>query len=411
MVAGPTGVNQAQSRASLGEILWAFVVLSVTAFGGPTAHIGFFHEAFVRRRRWVDEQTFTDLVALNQSLPGAVSSKVGIMIGATQCGVAGGLMAWIGFTTPPAVVLALLGYGVATFGSEIDPAALVGLKTAAVAVVAIAVWSLAGRIKSDPTRATIAVLAAVLALSGPHILGGLGAAAQVGGIVLGGIAGWALLRRPAEEPPAADIPVSRATGVMCLVLFALLLAGLPIAAGLANDPALSLLDSFYRSGALVFGSGHVVISLLQPEVVGPGWIGRDAFVAGYGATQAMPGPLFNFSAYLGSAMTFGPGGWLGAAICLVGMFLPSLLLAFGTLPFWSALRGRRGIRPVLDGIGAAVVGLLGAALYDPIWTSAVGTGIELAMVVMAFCALMFWRWPPWLVVILSAGGGWLLSIF
>ena len=400
-----------EGKAGLGEILWAFLVLSVTAFGGPTAHIGFFHAAFVRRRGWIDEQAFTDLVALNQSLPGATSSKVGIMIGATQRGVAGGLMAWIGFTTPPAIVLALLGVGFATFGADIDPAALIGLKTVAVAVVAIAVWSLAGRIKSDPTRATIAVFAAVLALAGPALLGGAGALAQISAIVLGGVAGWILLRNPdTKDPPSADIPVSRTTGVACLALFAVLLAGLPLAARLGDDAALALFDSFYRSGALVFGSGHVVISLLQPEVVGQGWIGRDAFVAGYGATQAMPGPLFNFSAYLGSGMSFGPGGWLGALICLLGMFLPSLLLAFGALPFWAASRGRPGVRAVLDGIGAAVVGLLGAALYDPIWTSAVSGGTELAMVVLAFCALMFWRWPPWLVVVLSAASGWGLSL-
>jgi chromate transporter len=386
------------------EVLAVFLRLGLTSFGGPVAHLGYFHTEVVERRRWLDERTYVDLVALCQFLPGPASSQVGIGTGLLRAGVPGAFAAWVGFTLPSAIALVLFAYGVGRLESALGSGWLHGLKIAAVAVVAQAVWSMARSLTPDRPRATLAALAAVVVLLVPSAWG------QIGAIAAGGLIGLALWRDGASAPgPALHVPIGRTVALVCLALFFVLLAGLPLLAAAVPSQALAMFDSFYRSGSLVFGGGHVVLPLLQAEVVPRGWVSNDLFLAGYGAAQAVPGPLFTFTAYLGAVMGPQPNGWLGAAICLVAVFLPSFLLVFGALPFWAALRGEPRAQAALRGVNAAVVGLLLAALYRPVWTSAIMAPVDFAVAVTAFLVLVFWKWPPWLVVVLAAVAGGLVG--
>jgi chromate transporter len=385
-------------------VLAAFLKLGLTSFGGPVAHIGYFRAELVERRRWLDERSFVDLVALCQFLPGPASSQVGIGAGLLRAGVPGALAAWTGFTLPSALLMVLFAYGLGTLESALGTGWLHGLKIAAVAVVAQAVWGMAQTLCPDRPRATLAVLAAVVVLLVPTAWG------QIGAIAAGGVIGLIVLRDAGITAGSAlHVPIGRGFALACLVLFFALLAGLPLLAAAIPSQPLALVDSFYRSGSLVFGGGHVVLPLLQAEVVPPGWVSNDAFLAGYGAAQAVPGPLFTFAAYLGAVMKPWPNGWIGAAICLAAVFLPSFLLVFGALPFWAKLRGNPRAQAALRGINAAVVGLLLAALYRPVWTSAIFAPVDFALAVLAFLALATWKVPPWLVVVLAAVAGGLIA--
>ncbi|MBV8335693.1 MAG: chromate efflux transporter [Alphaproteobacteria bacterium] len=383
---------------SAAEVLRAFGRLGLTSFGGPVAHLGYFRAEFVERRRWLDEPAFADIVALCQFLPGPASSQVGISLGILRAGLPGAFAAWIGFTAPSALAMILFGYGVTELG-DLSPAAwLHGLKIVAVAVVAQAVWGMARNLCPDRERATIAVGASILVLAIPS------AAGQIGAIVAGGMIGWRLLRDGATAQPGVELAVHlpRAWSVAAAIGFFVLLFGLPVLAAAVPSHTIELIDSFYRSGSLVFGGGHVVLPLLQAAVVPPEWVTNDAFLAGYGAAQAVPGPLFTFSAYLGTVMRPAPNGWVGGLICLAAIFLPSFLLLIGALPFWDTLRRRPAVQSALRGVNAAVVGLLLAALYRPVWTSAIFAPADFSIGLVAFLLLAFWAVPPWLVVIFGA---------
>jgi chromate transporter len=386
-------------RGSALEVLAAAARLGLISFGGPIAHIGYFREEYVARRKWVDEATYADLVALCQFLPGPASSQVGMALGILRAGLLGGLAAWIGFTLPSAVVLVLVAYVVQGVGAE-AAGWLHGLKIVAVAVVAQAVWGMARTLAPDRERATIAVLAAVATLAWPN------AAVQVLIIAVAGLIGWRLLPATGAAPgPQVSVPIGRPLAAAAWVLFVGFLIGLPLLRQLAPSQPLAVFDSFYRAGSLVFGGGHVVLPLLQAEVVPPGWVTAEQFLAGYGATQAIPGPLFTFSAYLGAVMGPEPNGVAGAALALVAIFLPSFLLIVGALPSWGALRSRPGAQAALRGVNAAVVGILLAALYQPVWTGAIATPADFALALAAFGLLAIWSVPPWLVVILTAAAG------
>ncbi len=374
-----------------------FLRLGLTSFGGPVAHLGYFRAEFVARRAWLDEAAYADIVALCQFLPGPASSQVAVSLGMLRAGLAGGLAAWLGFAGPSALAMILFAYGVAELAEFGDAAWLHGLKLVAVAVVAQAVWAMSRALCPDPARATLAVAAALLALALP------GAGGQLGAIGLGALAGFLLRGGPAKPVGELTFSPGRGVAVAALVVFAVLLVGLPVLDGAGvGGHALALLDRFYRAGALVFGGGHVVLPLLQRAVVPPGWIGNDAFLAGYGAAQAVPGPLFSFAAYLGAAMVPAPRGWAGGLLCLCAIYLPSFLLLVGVLPFWDGLRRRAPVQRALRGVNAAVVGLLLAALYTPVWTSAVRSPAGFGLMAAAFLLLAAWRAPPWLVVLLGA---------
>jgi chromate transporter len=394
------GATSTVQRGSVWEVLLVFLRLGLTSFGGPIAHLGYFHDEFVVRRRWLGEKTYADLVALCQFLPGPASSQVGIAIGLSRAGYLGSLAAWIGFTLPSAIALVLFAYGVEAFGGARGGGWLHGLKVVAVAVVAQAVLSMMRSLAPDRERATLAVIAAALVLAIPTAWG------QIGAIALGAVAGLALFRggTPVDHV-ALPHPVSRAAGVVALALFFAVLLGLPLLAAAVASQGLTLFEAFYRAGSLVFGGGHVVLPLLQASVVPPGWVTNDAFLAGYGAAQAVPGPLFTFAAYLGAVMGPQPNGWTGAALCLVAVFLPSFLLVIGALPFWDELRRRRWAQSALTGVNAAVVGLLLAALYQPVWTAGITSAADFALASAAFLLLFMWKTPPWLVVVLCALGG------
>jgi chromate transporter len=382
------------------EVLRVYLKLGVSSFGGPIAHIGYFREEFVVRRRWLDERAFVDLVALCQFLPGPASSQVGFSIGLMRAGYAGALAAWAGFTLPSAILLVLFAYGAGSLNGPIGTGVLHGLKLVAVAIVAQAVWGMARTLCPDRERAAIAVAAALIILFSGSSL------SQIGSIALGGIAGLWLCRAamPAEHGHFA-VPVSRRGGLAALIAFFVLLAGLPLLRGLHLWQGVAVFDAFYRSGALVFGGGHVVLPLLREAFVPPGWIGDDAFLAGYGAAQAVPGPLFTFAAYLGAVVNASPHGLAGAALGLFGIFIPGILILLGTLPFWESLRKRAGAQAAMRGVNAAVVGVLGAALYNPVWVSSVKTPGDIGMVLAGFVLLTVWRVRPLAVVILGAVGG------
>ncbi len=387
------------------EVLLVFFKLGVSCFGGPIAHIGYFREEFVVRRRWLDEQAYIDLVALCQFLPGPASSQVGFSIGLTRAGYLGALAAWTGFTLPSAIALVLFAYGAGALSGDVGTGLLHGLKLVAVAIVAQAVWGMARTLCPDRERASVAAVAALI------ILFSTSSIAQIGAIALGGIAGLWLCR---GAPPVAAghvaIPVSRRTGLVALTIFFVLLGGLPLVLRFGNMPAVALFDAFYRSGALVFGGGHVVLPLLRQAFVAPGWVSDNSFLAGYGAAQAVPGPLFTFAAYLGTVVSPSPHGIAGAALGLVGIFLPGILILLGTLPFWDTFRKRAGAQAMMRGVNAAVVGLLGAALYNPVWTSSVNAPGDFGVALVGFVLLTVWRAPPLLVVVVSAIGGVALAL-
>ena len=380
------------------EVLAAFLRLGCTSFGGPIAHLGYYRADLVHRRGWLDEATYADIVALCQFLPGPASSQTAVAIGMLRAGLPGGLAAWLGFTLPSAALMAGFAAGVALLGDVAHASWLHGLKIVAVAVVAQAVWGMGHHLCPDRWRASMAVGGALVALALPS------AAGQVGAIAAGGVIGWLALPAPAPSNSGGlHFGIQRWAGGVALAAFLLLLAGLPIVAAFSGDHALALFDRFYRAGSLVFGGGHVVLPLLQQAVVPPGWIAPDAFLAGYGAAQALPGPLFAFAAYLGAAMEPAPAGLAGAALCLLAIYLPSFLLLVGVLPFWDGLRRRTAVQSALRGVNATVVGLLLAALYTPVWTSAITGPADFGLGLAAFLALVFWRLPPWLVVALGGG--------
>jgi chromate transporter len=392
--------REIERRGGVGEVFAVFLRLGLTSFGGPVAHLGYFHEEFVVRRRWLDEKSYVDLVALCQFLPGPASSQVGIAVGLSRAGYPGALAAWLGFTLPSAVAMVAFAYGVSVLGDAAGSGWLHGLKVAAVAVVAQAVLGMARALAPDRERATLAVAAAAIVLAFPS------AAGQIGAILLGAIAGITLLNGDATTGHASlPLAVSRSVAIGALVVFFVLLIGLPLASSVVQSQSLALFDAFYRAGSLVFGGGHVVLPLLQAEVVPRGWVSNDAFLAGYGAAQAVPGPLFTFAAYLGAVMGPPPNGWAGALLCLVAVFLPSFLLVIGALPFWEELRSRPAAQAALKGVNAAVVGLLLAALYHPVWTAGITRAADFALAAAAFLLLFMWKTPPWLVVILCAVGG------
>ena len=393
-------VRHDRSQFSLLEILGVTTRLGLTSFGGPIAHLGYFHEEYVKRKRWVDEQSYAELVALCQSLPGPTSSMVGTAIGLVRGGLPGGLLAWLGFTLPSALALVTFAYGITVFGAASGAGWLHGLKVVAVAVVAQAVWGMARTLCPDRERATLAILTAIVALAWPTALG------QVLPIIVAGLIGWRLFP-PANTPPALHIrvPISRWVGMASWVLFFGLLLALPLVRQVVTSQAVAVFDGFFRSGALVFGGGHVVLPLLQAEVVAPGWVTNEQFVAGYGAAQAVPGPLFTFSAYLGFVMQSQPNGLAGAALALIAIFLPGILMTVGALPFWELLRTRGSFQSALRGVNAAVVGLLLAAFYNPVWTSAIYKPTDFGLAILAFGLLAFWKLAPWLVVVFTAVGG------
>jgi chromate transporter len=389
-----------RKRAAL-EIFLTFLKLGVTSFGGPIAHIGYFREELVIRRRWVSDATYTDLVALCQFLPGPASSQVGFSLGLIRGGGCGALAAWIGFTLPSAMMMAALAYGAGALDGPRGRDVLHGLKLVAVAIVAQAVWGMARTLCPDRERASIAAVAATV------ILVSTSSAAQIGVIVMGGLAGlWLCRTGTAPSAVSLAIPISRRAGIVALAAYFVLLITLPILG--ASSPDIRLFDAFYRSGALVFGGGHVVLPLLRDAFVTPGWVSEDAFLAGYGAAQAVPGPLFSFAAYLGTVAARSTNGGAGALLGVVGIFLPGLLVLIGALPFWDVFRRHAGAQASMRGVNAAVVGLLGAALYNPLWTSSIESPRDVAVALTGFILLIAWRTPPLLVVVLVAVGGALL---
>lgn len=391
--------------APVAQVLMAFLRLGLTSFGGPTAHLGYFRTEFVERRKWLSDRAYADLVALCQFLPGPASSQVGMAIGVQRAGLPGLIAAWLGFTLPSAVVLLAFALGISALGDLTQAGWVLGLKAAAVAVVAHAVLGMARTLTPDALRASIAVAVMVTVLLAP------GPLAMFGALAAAGIIGLLILRQkdePSSEQDRFPVGLRRRTGVVSLVLLVVLLIGLPVLAVNTDDPTLGLFDTFFRAGSLVFGGGHVVLPLLETEVVAPGLVDSGTFLAGYGAAQAVPGPLFTFSSFLGASTTSGPTGVLGASIALVAIFFPSALLVVGVLPFWDQLRTAPRIRRALMGVNAGVVGLLAAALYDPVFTAGITGAASLAVAAVAFVALSAWRAPAWAVVIGAAALGALL---
>ena len=396
MADSPDGpVTPVPRGPALAEVLGASLRLGLTSFGGPIAHIGYFRREYVERRHWLDDRRFADLLALCQALPGPASSQLGIAIGTLRAGRVGGFVSWLGFTLPSAV--ALVAFAMLTSTADLAEAGWVrGLKLAAVAVVAHAVLSMWRSLARGAPRSVVALVAAGAALAWPSPV------TQVAIIAAGAVVGRFVLAAPADAPGMPSEVRGRRVAVAWLVSFGLLLAGLPILREAVASQALALAETFYRAGSLVFGGGHVVLPLLHESVVPPGWIGDDRFLAGYGAAQAVPGPLFTFSAFLGASMATAPTGIAGAIIALVAIFLPSFLLVWGVLPFWDGIRSRGGVRRALTGINAAVVGLLLAALIDPVWTGAVGRPLDALIAAGAAVLLIALRAPPIAVVAVTA---------
>jgi chromate transporter len=393
------------SARGLAEVFRVFLKLGLTSFGGPVAHLGYLREEFVRKRHWLDEAAYADLVALSQFLPGPASSQVVFALGTIRSSWRGGLLASLGFTLPSAVLMIAFGYGVVALGDLQSAGWLHGLKLAAVGVVAQAVWGMGRNLCPDWTRRILAVAAAALLLC----FGG--ALAQIVVIGGGGAVGWWLYRGSiprTDHPGPADWRHHVVAGGL-LVLFLLLLVFLPVLASVSGVQAIAVFDSFYRAGSLVFGGGHVILPLLRAEVVPNGWVADDTFLAGYGAAQALPGPLFTFAGFLGTSIYPGPNAWLGGLWGLAAIFLPALLLIAGALPFWHQLRAKAWTQAALRGANAAVVGVLLAALYNPVWIEGVRNAHDMATAVVAFGLLQWWKVPPWLVVVLTAGAGlWVL---
>ena len=382
------------SNGSAGEVFRAFVKLGVSSFGGPIAHMGYFHNEFVLRRKWLDEAAYADVVALCQFLPGPASSQVGLSIGLLRAGYRGGLAAWTGFTLPSAILLVLFAYSVSALTGTASAALLHGLRLVAVAIVAQAVWGMARTLSRGRARASITVASAFIVLLSHSTL------AQLGAIGLGAALGR-LFCSPVDagdSHPSVRIPVSRRAGAAALAAFLALLVIPPALSPVVSWPGLQLFHAFYRSGALVFGGGHVVLPLLRQAFVRPGWVTDATFLAGYGAAQAVPGPLFSFAAYLGAVVHTTPHGLPGAALGLAGIFLPGTLILLGVLPYWELLRRQASTRAMMIGVNAAVVGLLAAALYQPLWVTSVTSPADFGIVLVGFMLLTIWRTPPLIVV-------------
>ncbi|WP_202079943.1 chromate efflux transporter [Caldalkalibacillus salinus] len=378
------------------EIFLVSLRLGLTSFGGPVAHLGYFYEEYIKKRKWLTEEQYANLVALCQFLPGPASSQVGFGIGVVRGGLLGGFVSFVGFTFP-SILLLVLFVGFLQGTDLLDQGYIQGLKVVAVAIVAHALLGMGKKLASDASRATIAILAMAFTLLFVQVW------SQVVAIILAGIVGFVLWRKQTEgEPSDVNIPISKTTGTICLLIFTTLLLLLPLVRD--NADILGIFDSFYRAGALVFGGGHVVLPLLEREMVPLGWVSSEAFLAGYGAAQAVPGPLFTFASYLGAVM----GGWPLALLATSAIFLPGFLLLIGTLPFWGKLQQIKGVRAALKGVNAAVVGILLAALYDPIWTSTILRPIDFVLAVILFAMLSFWKLPAWSVVIVGAVAGWLM---
>ena len=393
------------TQGSAGEVFRVFLKLGVTSFGGPIAHLGYFRAELVDRRRWLDDQQYAQLVALSQFLPGPASSQVGFGLGLHRAGLRGALAAFLAFTLPSAVLLAVFAYGASLFTGQLGAGVLTGLKIVAVAIIAQAVMGMAKSLAPDRSRASIAVVAAGSALL---LAGSLG---QIAAIAFGAVAGYCFCREKDGAAGAGlSLPVSRALGISCLCAFALLLVGLPMLALATGSDLLAFLDAFYRSGALVFGGGHVVLPLLQSALVEPGWVSEQQFLTGYGAAQAVPGPLFTFAAFLGVLAESGPGGLLGSALALLAVFLPGFLLLLGVLPFWNRISSWPGARAAMRGANAAVVGVLAAALYDPVFTSAITSAASFMLALLCLVLLTAWKTAPWIVVVMAAAGGVLLGL-
>ncbi len=389
------------------QLFLVFLRLGLTAFGGPIAHLGYFREEFVSRRKWLDDASYSNLVALSQFVPGPASSQTGFAIGLMRGGLAGGVAAWLGFTLPSALLMLLAAKGLAFAEGPIFAGLIHGLKIVAVAVVAQAVWSMSKSLCPDKQTASIALLAAAFLIAASSAL------LQLAAIAAGGLAGVILLssRPPPDALPALTGRMSRTAGAVALALFVVLLIALPLLARFEGSNAAAMLEVFYRAGALVFGGGHVVLPLLEQGVVPPGWVSAGDFLAGYGAAQALPGPLFAFAAYIGALIPQELGAVAGAAAAIVAIFLPGLLLIYGALPYWSALSAKRNTRAALAGVNAAVVGVLAAALYNPIFTTAISGAHDAALALAAFTALSVWRLPVIAVVAATAAGGLALTLF
>ncbi|TBN51157.1 chromate efflux transporter [Pseudomonas sp. BGI-2] len=393
-----------QGRAPMADKPWVifliFLRLGLTSFGGPVAHLGYFCSEFVQRRRWLSEAAYAELIALCQFLPGPASSQVGMALGLSRAGYSGALAAWAGFTLPSALILTLLAFAITHGGWALPTGLIHGLKIVAVAVVAHAVWGMARTLCRGPVRVGIMLVATVGVLLWPTSAG------QMTVMAVAALIGLVLLQNAnGAQQEGLSIRVSRLAGWLALGLFVALLLGLPLISHRWPDSLISLFDGFYRTGALVFGGGHVVLPLLQSQVVGTGLLSNDVFLAGYAAAQAMPGPLFTFAAFLGASIS----GWSGALVCVLAIFLPSLLLVIGVLPFWQRLRGNGRVQAALAGVNAGVVGLLLAALYQPLWTTSILGPLDVLLAVLALMALLFWRCPPWLLVLLGGFCGVLLG--
>ena len=402
---GGEQLRETQSTASkLAEIAQAFSKLGCISFGGPVAHLGYFQEEFVRRRAWMSSEAYADLVALCQFLPGPSSSQVVFGLGMTRAGVLGGLLASICFLLPSLIIMILFGYGVIAFGGAASAGWLHGLKLVAAAVVAQAVWVMGRNLCPDPPRITLAISAAAVLAIFP------GPVPQLVVMGTGALLGWLVFRsiKLERESPRGPGLRGHLFAAVAFLLFATLLILLPIATRATGSRPLAVISAFSRSGALVFGGGHVVLPLLRAELVPPGWISDDSFLAGYGLAQALPGPLFTFGGYLGTVMKLSSPPWLGGIWCAAALFLPAWLLVGGALPFWEQLRSRIWMQAALRGANAAVVGVLLAALYNPIWSQTVRTGLDFGAVIVAFALVEIWKWPPWLVVVLGAVSGQLL---
>lgn len=395
----PTSV-WAKTR-SIWEVFTAALLLGLTSFGGPTAHLGYFYQEYVQRRRWISEAAYAELITLCQLLPGPASSQAGAAIGVMRAGLWGVAAAWLGFTMPSAIAMTL--FAVVLLDHNLATAGWVhGLKVTAVVIVAHAVLGMARTLAAGRARAGIAAAVAAAMLLWPS------AWMQVVLLLLAGLCGRWLARSGGPLPAADQLPasISRGAGIACLSLAGLLFVLLPLAARAAGDGWLAVADGFYRSGALVFGGGHVVLPLLERSAVPTGWVSADQFLAGYAAAQAVPGPLFTFASYLGGVW----GGWGGAALATVAIFLPGLLLVVGALPLWSSWRRQPWLRAALAGVQPAVVGLLLAAWYDPIVTSAIRVPADAALAILLYVLLAVWKLPPWLTVAAGACGGWLLTL-
>jgi len=386
------------SRGSATEVLFAFLRLGCTSFGGPIAHLGYFQKELVERRRWCDEGTFAEVIALAQSLPGPASSQVGFALGILRAGWLGGLAAWVGFTLPSALLMLAFAYGHSMLGGSAGIRLLHGLQVVAVAVVAQAVVTMQRSLAPDRVRVAFAILAAAVALFGPSAISTLIA-------ITGGAAAGLLLFRDCEFVSAKNgqISLPRKEGAIAATAFLILLLLVPLFARFLTNRWLSVLAAFYHSGALVFGGGHVVLPLLEGTVVARGWVTQDSFLAGYGAAQALPGPLFSIGAYLGAAVRPSPNPLVYGLIGLIGIFAPGLLAMAAVLPFWKELTRNRPVRAALRGINASVVGILIAALFQPLWTSTVHTAIDFWLVLSAFSLLTLWKMPAWAIVAGVAG--------